>query len=327
LEKTEAQALMLENRIRKRFRHLRKWAKRIGTDAFRLYDRDIPEIPLVVDYYGQWVSAALYQRPYEKDEAEERHWLAAMTQAIAAGLELPESQVFLKERKRQRGKNQYQKLRDTQVVRQVSEGGLTFQVNLSDYLDTGLFLDRRKARDLLRKEAAGKRVLNLFAYTCSFSVYAAAGDAQEIDSVDLSNTYLDWGKLNFRLNGFEAGSRYRFIAAETEDFLRRGIRNRRTWDSIILDPPSFSNSKKMTGALDIRRDYKRLISQSLEVLDKKGALWFSVNAKGFRLNPAEFPELHIENLQPLIIDEDFTGKKIPSCYKISRSAPLRSAHK
>ncbi|MDR0562612.1 MAG: class I SAM-dependent methyltransferase [Spirochaetaceae bacterium] len=322
MEKTEAQALMLENRIRKRFRHLRKWAKRIGTDAFRLYNRDIPEIPLVVDYYGQWVSAALYQRPYEKDEAEERHWLAAMTQAIAAGLELPESQVFLKERKRQRGKNQYQKLRDTQVVRQVREGGLTFQVNLSDYLDTGLFLDRRKARDLLRKEAAGKRVLNLFAYTCSFSVYAAAGGAQEIDSVDLSNTYLDWGKLNFRLNGFEAGSRYRFIAAETEDFLRRGIRNRRTWDSIILDPPSFSNSKKMTGALDIRRDYKRLISQSLEVLDKKGTLWFSANAKGFRLNPAEFPELHIENLQPLIIDEDFIGKKIPSCYKISRSAPL-----
>ncbi|MDR0524418.1 MAG: class I SAM-dependent methyltransferase [Spirochaetaceae bacterium] len=320
MEKTEAQARMLENRIRKRFKHLKKWAKRIGTDAFRLYDRDIPEIPLIADYYDAYVSAAFYEGPCEKDEAEEQPRLQAMTQALAAGLDIPESQVFLKKRKRQRGKNQYQKLNNQGVLRQVHEKGLTFQVNLSDYLDTGLFLDRRNLRDQIRREARGKRVLNLFAYTCSFSVCAAAGGAAEVDSVDLSNTYLAWGQRNFELNAFTAGPRapakYRFIAAEGETFLRRGIQDRRKWDLIILDPPSFSNSKKMRGTLDIRRDHPRLIAQSLGVLADAGVLWFSVNAKGFRLNPADFPELGIQEVH--IIDEDFKKKTIPKCYALTR---------
>ncbi|MDR2534952.1 MAG: class I SAM-dependent methyltransferase [Treponema sp.] len=330
-DKTAIQADMLYNRIQKRFRHLKKWAKRIETDAFRLYDRDIPEIPLLIDYYGQGVSGALYQRPYEKDEAEERRWLEAMTRAISAALDLSESRVFLKERKRQRGNDQYQKLKDAHITHQIHEGGLVFQVNLSDYLDTGLFLDRRKLRAVLRQAAGGKRVLNLFSYTCSFSVYAAAGGAAEIDSVDLSNTYLGWGKRNFELNRLESSIvsgytktglfPYRLIAAEADCFLTQAIKDRRTWDIIILDPPSFSNSKKMSGALDIRRDYKRLISQSLGVLDKEGTLWFSVNAKHFYLNPSDFPDLHIENLQSLILDEDFKGKKIPSCYKIQKKIP------
>ncbi|MDR0568903.1 MAG: class I SAM-dependent methyltransferase [Spirochaetaceae bacterium] len=320
---------MLENRIRKRFKHLKKWAKRIGTDAFRLYDRDIPEIPLVIDYYGQWLSGAVYRRNYETDEEEERVWLEAMTQAVAAGLGVPSAQVFLKERKRQRGKAQYCKFGDTQAVRRVSEGGLIFEVNLSDYLDAGLFLDRRKLRDMIRRESAGKRVLNLFSYTCSFSVYAAAGRAETVDSVDLSNTYLDWGRRNFELNTFRTqraagyaktlSSPYRLIRADAGEFLRQSIRERRTWDIIIADPPSFSNSKKMNGVFDIRRDYTRLISQSLEVLGASGTIWFSANAKTFRLNPAEFHGLRIEDVQSLITDEDFAGKRTPSCYKISRA--------
>lgn len=326
--KTADQAIMLQNRIQKRFRHLKKWAKRIGTDVFRLYDRDIPEIPLVLDYYGTGVSGALYQRPYEKDEDEERRWLDAMSGAIAASLGIPLSHVFLKERKRQRGADQYPKLRDAHFIQEVHEGGLIFRVNLSDYLDTGLFPDRRKMREIIGREAAGKRVLNLFCYTASFSVYAAAGGAAEIDSVDLSNTYLDWAAMNFNLNHFAvckippkppAGRLppYRLIREDVGSFLTQAAREKRLWDIIILDPPSFSNSKKMIGTLDLKRDYKDLLTQCLSLLTKGGTLWFSANVKSFSLNSAEFPDLHITDMQAQILDEDFRGKKMPSCYRIS----------
>jgi 23S rRNA G2069 N7-methylase RlmK/C1962 C5-methylase RlmI len=328
---TDFQATILQNRLQKRFRHLKKWAKRIGTEVFRLYDRDIPEIPLVLDYYGKGVSGALYQRPYQKDEQEERHWLDAMTEAIAAALGIPLSHIFLKQRKRQRGMAQYTKLLDTHFIQDVHEGGLLFRVNLSDYLDTGLFLDRRKMRDLIRREAAGKRILNLFCYTASFSVYAAAGGAAAVDSVDLSNTYLDWAAVNFALNHFEvcrlpsAGSLagkstlspYRLIRGDVRAFLTQAAREKCFWDIIILDPPSFSNSKKMIGTLDLRRDYKQLFAQTLSLLTKEGALWFSANVKNFCINPVAFPHLQITDMQPLILDEDFRGKKIPACYRIN----------
>jgi 23S rRNA G2069 N7-methylase RlmK/C1962 C5-methylase RlmI len=326
--KTASQAIMLQNRIQKRFRHLKKWAKRIGTDVFRLYDRDIPEIPLVLDYYGNGVSGALYQRPYEKDEAEERRWLDAMTEAIAASLGIPLNHVFLKQRKRQRGAAQYSKLLDSHFIQDVHEGGLIFRVNLSDYLDTGLFPDRRKMRDLIAREAAGKKVLNLFCYTASFSVYAAAGGAAEVDSVDLSNTYLDWAAVNFALNHLEVCKiplqprvgrlpPYRLIRGDVRSFLTQGAREKRLWDIIVLDPPSFSNSKKMIGTLDLRRDYKQLLTQCLSLLNKGGTLWFSANVTNFSLNPAEFPDLPITDMQAQILDEDFKGKKIPSCYRIA----------
>lgn len=334
-EKVLGQAAMLQNRVRKRHRHLKKWAKRAGTDAFRLYDRDIPEIPLVLDCYGNGVAGALYQRPYEKDQAEEQHWLRAMTGAIAAALEIPAAQVFLKERKRQRGKDQYQAFHkhvDRHFMQDIHEGGLCFRVNLSDYLDTGFFLDRRKMRHLIREEAAGKRVLNLFCYTGAFSVYAAAGGAAEIDSVDLSNTYLDWAAVNFQLNHFEARRiktgplgldypglpRYRLIRGDGLAFLANAVNTRLSWDLIILDPPSFSNSKGMQNTLDIRRDYRGLIKQCLSVLSPGGKLWFSVNAKGFHLNPEEFPGTTLLDTYPVLIDEDFRGKRIPACYTFSR---------
>ncbi|MDR2258358.1 MAG: class I SAM-dependent methyltransferase [Treponema sp.] len=337
-----AQAEMLANRLRKRFRHLKKWARRTGTDVFRLYDRDIPEIPLVLDWYGDAAAGALYKRPYEKDEAEERRWISAMAEAVAKALDIDPCRVFIKFRERQRGSSQYRRLGDRGVIREVSEGGLRFRVNLSDYLDTGLFPDRRRLRALIREGAAGKRVLNLFCYTASFSVYAAAGGAAEVDSVDLSNTYLDWGLENFRLNGFTgeqvsegalpgnprrpAGGdqsaplpRFRFIRADVLAFLAAAAQARRRWDMIILDPPAFSNSKKMSAALDIQRDHPGLIRSALRLLAPGGALWFSANARRFRLHPeevqtAEFPGLRIEDMKDLLTDEDFRGKKIPVCY-------------
>jgi len=179
-----------------------------NTGAFRLYDKDIPEIPLVLDFYGDIndvaLSGALYKRPYEKDEREEEIWLSAMKESISNVMGIPLDRIFLKQRRRQRGDSQYEKISQTHFEKIINEGNLSFKVNLSDYLDTGLFLDRRLLRALIRGEAAGKKVLNLFSYTGSFSVYAASGGASSTDSVDLSNTYLNWSRENFSLNGMSS---------------------------------------------------------------------------------------------------------------------------
>jgi len=327
-EKTAYQSELLFNRLSKRYRHLKKWARRTGTNAFRIYDRDIPEIPLVLDFYDDAVSGALYKRPAEKsDEAESGNhadsleiWLRAMKTAVAKALEIPESRIFLKERRRIRNRqeigDQYDKLSDKGFHRDVIEGDLKFRVNLSDYLDTGLFLDGRKKRALIRTGAEGKRVLNLFAYTCSLSVAAAIGGASQVDSIDLSNTYLEWGKLNFALNGLTPSDKFTLIRTDVLQFLDQAKARKSRWDIIILDPPSFSNSKKMFETLDIRRDYRELIDKSLTLLSRGGILYFSTNAKGFRLQDEDFPGFSVKDLRPSLVDEDFVGKRIPACYKI-----------
>jgi 23S rRNA G2069 N7-methylase RlmK/C1962 C5-methylase RlmI len=331
-DKTVSQTELLYNRLVKRSKHLRKWARRIETDAYRLYDRDIPEIPLVLDLYGDAVSGALYKRPYEKDKAEEALWLDAMKGAVSRALNIREDHIFIKMRQRQLGNSQYSRLRNSNIWKDVHEGRLKFRVNLSDYLDTGLFLDSRKKRALLLAAAKGKRVLNLFSYTSTLSIAAAAGGALATDSVDMSNTYLEWGNVNFSLNGFTAhltdGRDYfrngrsaktephRLINADVLAFLDQAVRAKAAWDLIILDPPSFSNSKKMKADLDIRRDYKALIRQCLAILSPGGSIWFSSNARGFKAddwdNP-QFPKLEIKNMDEELRDEDFKEKKIPFC--------------
>jgi 23S rRNA G2069 N7-methylase RlmK/C1962 C5-methylase RlmI len=349
--KIELQAEMLENRLRKRHRHLAKWARRREVGAYRLYDRDIPEIPLVIDCCRgrsgpegppvEALAGALYRRPYEKDPAEEESWLAAMKEAMAAALGIPGSRIFLKERRRLRGRReQYERSPSPggSFELAVNEGDLRFWVNLSDYLDTGLFPDRRGIRALIRGEAAGKRVLNLFAYTCGFSVYAAAGGAVSVDSVDLSHTYLGWGRRNFALNGLAGGGAagqgpFRFIRADALRFLEEAAEKRRKWDLIILDPPAFSNSKKMAGALDLRRDHPELIARCLGLLNSGGRLWFSAGTGRFRLEREKIEDLlygrgGIRQAGPrnlrievpedrAVIDEDFRGKRPPPCHVLS----------
>ena len=336
-QKTAAQAEMLGNRLEKRHRHLRKWARRTGTCAYRLYDRDIPEIPLVLDFYGNAesstaglaggaIAGALYRRPYEKDAAEESRWLAAMKEAISRTLKIPGDSIFLKERSRQRGSAQYEKTGSRGETRDVMEGGLRFRVNLSDYLDTGLFLEHRKTRGLVRKLSGGKRALNLFCHTASFSVYAAAGGARSVDSVDLSNTCLDRARTNFALNSLEAlpvspaalcgGTaplpRCRLVRGDVLRFLADAASLR--WDLIILDPPAFSNSKKMTGSLDLKRDHRSLIVRCLRLLSPGGRLIFSANPRGFALNPQDFAGTIVEDIRETIRDEDFAGKRLPAVY-------------
>jgi 23S rRNA G2069 N7-methylase RlmK/C1962 C5-methylase RlmI len=338
-KKTGAQAQMLLNRLKKRLSHLRKWAKRTGTTAFRLYDRDIPEIPLVLDLYGDMVSGALYKRPYEKDEAEETAWLEKMRDAAAGAAGIERDNVIIKNRERQRGQAQYEKMAARGLTRIVCENGIKFRVNLSDYLDTGLFLDKRATRRLSAGDSGGKRVLNLFCYTGSFSVYAAAGGASETDSVDLSNTYLNRAKDNFALNNFSAqalrqeeffalnapGAGHRLIRADVYEFLRRAIAAKKRWDTVILDPPAFSNST-MAGDFDLKRDYAAVLADCLTLLMPGGKLWFSASARSFKTGAAEieaalanqFPGVKIANIGPAAVDEDFRGKRIPKTYILTR---------
>jgi 23S rRNA G2069 N7-methylase RlmK/C1962 C5-methylase RlmI len=366
-EKTAMQAEMLANRLQKRFRHLRKWARRSDIEAFRLYDNDIPEIPLVLDLYGDTVSGALYKRPYEKDEAEEERWLQAMGDAVAQSLALERGNIIIKRRERQRGQPaQYEKIAGRGLVREVREGRLKFKVNLSDYLDTGLFLDRRAMRRMVGADSGGKRVLNLFCYTASFSVYAADSGAASTDSVDLSNTYLAWARDNFTLNGFDAAicntesntkcntknsttnrheptrteyrsasscglcgswsnNKHRLIRADVADFLRTAAAARQRWDSIIVDPPAFSNSTMARADFDLRRDYAALLGDCLALLAPGGKLWFSASARSFKTGAAEleialqerFPRVVVTDIGGTIVDEDFKGKRMPKAFVVT----------
>jgi 23S rRNA G2069 N7-methylase RlmK/C1962 C5-methylase RlmI len=335
---------MLANRLQKRFRHLRKWARRTDIDAFRLYDNDIPEIPLVLDLYGDVISGALYKRPYEKDEAEEERWLQAMTDAAARSLDLEPDNIMIKRRERQRGEvAQYEKIADRGLIREVREGRLKFRVNLSDYLDTGLFLDRRAMRRMVGADSGGKRVLNLFCYTASFSVYAADSGAASTDSVDLSNTYLAWARDNFALNGFDAAicntesntkcntngnSRHRLIRADVAAFLRTAAAaQRQRWDSIIVDPPAFSNSTMARADFDLRRDYAALLGDCLALLDSGGKIWFSASARSFKTDAAEleialqerFPRVAVTDIGGKMADEDFKGKRMPRAFMVENN--------
>jgi len=341
-KKTTEQSQMLSNRLQKRFRHLKKWAQRKSIGAFRLYDRDIPEIPLVLDFYGDVsipqeaaISGALYKRPYEKDEEEENEWLSAMKSAASAALGIDIERIFLKQRQRQRGDAQYEKTGDARFEKIVGEGDLVFKVNLSDYLDTGLFPDRRLLRVMVKDEAKEKKMLNLFSYTGSFSVYAAAGGAASTDSVDLSNTYLNWSRENFSLNGFSAqvlqiwdffsnkeqqGVAHNLIRADVLNFLEKAAASKKRWDIIVLDPPSFSNSKKMTNDFDLQRDFFELTGKCINLLAPNGKLFLSINQKQFKINAAELEErlkMRVTDIQNKITDEDFHGKKIPQSFLIN----------
>ena len=334
-EKTEYQAQLLQNRLAKRFQHLKKWARRSDVGCYRLYDKDIPEIPLAIDIFFMQESPSaseaeaylrvyLYQRPYEKAEEEETQWLEAMIQAAAQVVGVSQDKVVAKTRMRQRGSDQYEK-QETQdsITGIVQEQGHKFFVNLSNYLDTGLFMDHRPLRKIVEQEAYGKAVLNLFCYTASFSVYAAAGGASRVDSVDLSNTYLAWGEKNFSLNGFSDPDKYHFTRNDVAQFLKE---SRDSWDIIVLDPPTFSNSKKTKDTLDINRDWPKLVNAALQHLNPGGTLYFSTNSRQLHFDEAllqpptkanDGVQLVVKDITAATIPEDFRNQKIHRCWKIS----------
>ncbi|TFG80876.1 MAG: rRNA (guanine-N2)-methyltransferase [Spirochaetales bacterium] len=292
------------NRLKKRDKHLKTWARRIETDCYRVYDRDIPEIPLALDRYADTAVLYLYERPYEKDPAEETAWLALMQDVAAEALGIEPGFVFSRTRRRLGLEEQYERSGGRGVTRIVREQGLKFLVNLSDYLDTGLFMDHRPGRAMVRARSSGKRILNLYCYTGSFSVYALAGGAATVTGVDLSNTYLSWAQENIRLNDLST-ERYTGLREDTQAFLSRAARAGFRYDLIILDPPTFSNSKKMDAFLDINRHWPDLIRACSEVLAPDGFILFSTNARKLRFDPSMVPAMHFQDIGDTSVPQDF----------------------
>ncbi|MBM4058808.1 MAG: 23S rRNA (guanine(2445)-N(2))/(guanine(2069)-N(7))-methyltransferase, partial [Planctomycetes bacterium] len=307
-------------RLAKRFKHLTKWVRRQEIDAFRVYDRDIPEIPLAIDWYAGWLHLAEYDRPHERTEIEHEVWLDRMVDAAAAELGVPPGRSFLKSRRRQRGGTQYEKVGERSAVIEVREGGLVFEVNLSDYLDTGLFLDHRTTRSLVRAEAAGKRVLNLFSYTGAFSAYAAAGGAEETVSVDLSNTYLDWTRANLARNRFTDADRHRTVRDEARAFLtHRSRRSEPPFDLVIADPPTFSRSAKSETPWDVERHHAELLALVAVNVVPGGVVYFSTNFRRFHLATDHLQEHYlIREITTRTIPEDFRDRRPHRAWRLVR---------
>lgn len=379
--KNEYQAELFANRLRKKYKELRKWARKNRITSYRLYDRDIPEIPVSFDLYeflpadittplecARFLSEQnarlsandhtveaeikdrtyavlyLYERPYEKADDEEQLWLDAMSKAAAEVLQIDVNHIIQKFRKQQSHKNgeQYEKINNEQLsmnnncnsqlpminYQLIQECGQIFRADLISYLDTGLFLDHRPLRNVVRDTCSNKSVLNLFCYTGSFSVYAAAGNAKRVESVDLSNTYLDWARDNMAQNGFEDKKRYIFTRADCVRFLQEKAiiqkaikagtadaemkKNAQTYDLIILDPPTFSNSKNTSNVLDINRDWPQLVKDCLNILNPGGVLYFSTNSERLKFDEKAIPPVTISGLE--IKCEDITAQTIPNDY-------------
>ncbi len=308
---------MFANRVAKNVKHLRKWAKNAGIECFRIYDRDIPELPFALDLYADRAHLQEYSKPLMEGRAQ-RQWLGAMHEATAQALGLPSKNVVLKQRHGQRPDEQYRKLAASAQDFVVREGGHRFIVNLTDHLDTGLFLDHRQTRALVASLARGRRVLNLFCYTASFSVYAAANQAASTTSVDLSKTYLDWARRNFELNGLDFG-RNRLVQADVLRFLAEERASRDRYELIILDPPSFSNSKRMQGVLDVQRDHVALIRGCLSLLAPGGDLLFSTNLRSFKLDADALADVPMKEISEQTVPPDFRNRRIHRCWRITAS--------
>ena len=390
--KTEYQAQLFANRLKKKYKELRKWARKNRITCYRIYNKDIPEIPVSLDLYEflpsyittpievakflteqnekisqndfntekdiksrTFAVLYLYERPYEKQYEQEKIWLNAMQKAAGEVLGIEKSHIIKKMRKHQKGANQYEKKdikssddntyfsdSDFQFVQ---EQGQIFKINLSSYLDNGLFFDHRPLRTIIRDTSSKKRVLNLFCYTGSFSVYAAQGNAAYVESVDLSNTYLDWAKQNMQNNGFSDKHKYVFTRSDCMIFLQQKAvaqkkllsatkqntqipdeitKNAQTYDIIILDPPTFINSKNTSNVLDINKDWPQLVKDSLNILNPNGVLYFSTNSERLKFNIEQIPQMTIfgykiecEEITAQTIPNDYTSSKPHRCWKFS----------
>jgi 23S rRNA (cytosine1962-C5)-methyltransferase len=311
----EEKANMFRNRLVKAYRHVSKLARRQGVSCYRIYDHDLPEFPFCIERYGDQVYMAEYRRNFRMAEAEQAQWLTDCQSIVSEITGIDNAHIIIRRRQRKEGRQgQYQKIDDEKAFSIVQENGLSFKINLTDYLDTGLFLDHRVTRALVREEARDQKVLNLFCYTGSFSVYAAAGGASEIVSVDLSRTYLQWAGENMALNGLMDSGRHHFVQEDVKEYLQRLPPDH--FDLVILDPPTFSNSKRMKDFLDIQRDHPVLINQCLRAMRKGGTLYFSTNFSRFQLYADAIRSPAIRDITAMTTPFDFQGKLDRFCFKI-----------
>lgn len=305
----------IQNRLLKNQKKLKKWLLQNGIEAYRLYDKDIPQYPYIVDIYKD--SAIVYEKGKRLEDTEEnqkkvQQHRSDIVDALREGLGFASENIHLKKRERKKGKAQYETVDSEKALDTVHENGCRFKVNLSDYLDSGLFLDHRPLRKTIKELAAGKDFLNLFCYTGAFSVAAAKGGGR-VTSVDMSKTYLNWAKDNFRLNNLTIGA-HEFVQSDTFEFLKM---NDAKYDLIFCDPPSFSNSKRMEGSFDVQRDHGGLIRLCMSRLKDGGSLYFSNNFRKFKLDQEILDNFAVKDITPKTIPMDFSDSKIHHCFLIS----------
>jgi 23S rRNA (guanine2445-N2)-methyltransferase / 23S rRNA (guanine2069-N7)-methyltransferase len=324
-EQTEgAGATMFANRLQKNLKKLSKWARQNRITCYRVYDADLPEYAAAVDIYQgneTWVNIQEYEPPKSIDQHKADQRLAGLLAEIPQVLGVKREQVFLKIRRKQRSTDQYEKHGDQGRFHVVEEGGCKLLVNFEDYLDTGLFLDHRPIRLMIQQQTKDKRFLNLFAYTGSATVHAAMGGAKSTTTVDMSNTYIGWAKNNMALN--KTTGEHEFIQADCLEWLVQAAKqpDSRQYDLIFLDPPTFSNSKRMDDVFDIQNDHVQLINNAVALLAPGGVLYFSTNFRRFKIDLAALSGLTVKDISAATIPEDFArNPRIHYCWSIQRDA-------
>ncbi|MFT7235278.1 MAG: 23S rRNA (guanine2445-N2)-methyltransferase / 23S rRNA (guanine2069-N7)-methyltransferase [Methylophagaceae bacterium] len=310
---------MFANRFKKNLKHMAKWAKKNDINCYRVYDADLPDYAVAIDLYGDSVHVQEYAPPKQIDPEKAVQRLKDVMHLLPLILSIPPTQVVLKLRQKQRGTQQYQPQGAQKQRLKVTESGLQFWVNLTDYLDTGLFLDHRITRQKLASLASGRDFLNLFAYTGSASVYAAMGQAISTTTVDMSNTYLAWAEDNMALNGFK-NEAHHFIRANCLEWLKTAQQEKQRYGLIFLDPPTFSNSTRMEGIFDIQRDHAALIQMAVGLLAEGGQLIFSTNRRDFKLDETALSSLTMIDIRHETLPIDFKrNEKIHACWLIEQS--------
>lgn len=310
----QQQAEMLCNRVRKNEKRLRKWLSREDIHCYRLYDKDIPEIPLVIDWYEGRLHVAEFQTA--KDERSGEEWMREVLAPTCEALQVRPEWVYYKVRDRQRGSQQYQARGAGYHRFEAREGGHRFLVNLRDYLDTGLFLDHRRTRAMVQAASEGKAVLNLFCYTGSFSVYAAGGGAATSLGIDLSATYLQWARENLDLNGADR-ARHRLVRADVMEELLALKKTGERFDVVVVDPPTFSNSKRMEGVFDVQRDHVSLLERVHTLLAPGGQVYFSTNHRRFRFDDEALAKRYsAQEISAKTLPMDFRDTKIHRCWHL-----------
>ena len=313
---TSEVAVDFANRLQKNIKKIEKWAKQQGLDAYRLYDADLPEYNLAVDRYADHIVVQEYAAPKNIDENKARQRLLDAVNATLNVTGIETNKLILKVRQKQKGTNQYEKLANKGEYFYVNEYGAKLWVNLTDYLDTGLFLDHRLTRKMLGEMAQGKDFLNLFAYTGSATVHAALGKAKSTTTVDMSNTYLNWAEQNLLLNGIE-GKQHKLIQADCLQWLEKCDRQ---FDLIFVDPPTFSNSKRMEDSWDVQRDHIKLMTNLKRILRPNGTIVFSNNKRGFKMDFAKLEELGLSavEISHKTLPLDFErNKQIHNCWLVT----------
>lgn len=304
----------LINRLKRMHKHFAKWAKRRNIYAYRVYDRDIPTYPFAIDIYGDKLSINEYLNETVTSRKNYPAWRTEVINTIMNSLGFTKENTYIRTREKQKGSSQYSKLANTNERFVIEEGGLKFLVNLGDYLDTGLFLDHRPLRGIVREEVKDKRFLNLFCYTGSFTAYAAAGGASATVSVDTSEIYLDWLKENLSLNHL-SGNKHEFVNMDAREYLEsyKG----KPFDLIVCDPPVFSTGKKNLRDFDALRDHPELIDSCLHILNPGGILYFSTNFRKFSIRWQGNAE--VVDITKKTIPEDFRNERIHTCYRIAKN--------